>query len=145
MRMRAAVACLLGGMAAACASTIEPPAPPDAYRLEIRDNPAAHRFDLVLQSYDDRALCLPVDDWPTGTGMLRVEGNDVHVETAAGRLPARSAFSSLYCPGGCGVIRIAPGDALEGFFAYDAFGDAGRLAGDASRRLRFSGSPYRCL
>jgi len=130
-------------MMVACAST-PTPLPPDAYRLDISDNPAARRFDVVLHSRHDRALCVDRDGWPTSNGTLFVENDDVYLETSAGPHRIKSPFSSVYCPGGCGKWEIRPGEALTGFFGYAAFGDADEIAADARRRLHFSVSPSLC-
>ena len=117
---------------------------PDAYRLEIRDNPAALRFDVVLRSHHDRALCVDRDSWPTSLGTLFVDNAEVYLDVSSGPMPIRSPFKSVYCPGGCGERRLVAGEVLTGFFAYSAFGDAEHIATDASRRLHFSVTPSEC-
>ncbi|KLD74412.1 hypothetical protein Y886_32735 [Xanthomonas hyacinthi DSM 19077] len=49
-----------------------------------------------------------------------------------------------YCPGGCGKHRIGPGNQLQGFIAYDAFGDVQAIAQDAHKQLAYKVSPYLC-
>ena len=141
--MRAATMVAFAIMAAACAST-SPPLARDAYRLDISDNPAARRFDVVLHSRHARALCVDRDTWPTSQGALFVENDEVYLETSTGPRPMKSPFSSVYCPGGCGERQIKPGDALTGFFAYTAFGDADEIAADAGRRLHYAVTPHDC-
>lgn len=145
MRMgrRTGMAVMLVIAMASCAS-VPAPLAPDAYRLEILDNPAEHRFDVVLRSHHDRALCVYRDDWPTSKGTLFVENPEVYLDTASARLPLKSPFSSVYCPGGCGYMRVEPRGELSGFFAYGAFEAADRIASDTSRRLHFRVSPRAC-
>lgn len=130
-------------LAAACAST-SAPLTPDAYSLKVTDNPAKRRFDVVLQSHHDRALCVETYDWPTSEGALFVESSVVSLSTVGGLLAVNSTMRSVYCPGGCGETRIEPGETLAGHFAYAAFGDAERIAADSSRRLDYAISPHVC-
>lgn len=141
--MRGVAMAVLVVTTVACAST-STSLSPDAYRLEIRDNPAARRFDVVLYSHHGRALCVGRDSWPTSTGTLFVENADVYLQISAGPRPIKSPFVSVYCPGGCGEQTIKPGEALTGFFAYSAFGDADEIAADASRRLHYALAPHAC-
>jgi hypothetical protein len=134
---------MLALLAAACAST-SAPLTPDAYHLEVTDNPAKQRFEVVLQSHHDRALCVEMYDWPTPEGALFVESSVVSLSTADGLLAVNSTMRSAYCPGGCGETRIEPGAALTGHFAYAAFGDAERIAADPSRRLQYTITPQVC-
>lgn len=134
---------MLVAAVASCAS-VSIPLGPDAYRLEILDNPAEHRFDVVLHSQHDHALCVYRDDWPTSKGTLFVENPEVYLDTASARLPLKTPFSSVYCPGGCGHKRVEPRGTLSGFFAYSAFDDDKRIASDTRRRLHFSVSPTLC-
>jgi hypothetical protein len=145
MRMgkRIGMAAVLVIAMASCAS-VRAPLAPDAYQLDIRDNPAERRFDVVLQSRHDRALCVSSDSWPLSPGTLRAENTGVYLETAAGILPLQGQFVSVYCPGGCGEVRVEPGATLSGFFAYSAFGDADRIAADASRQLHYALAPQAC-
>ena len=138
--MRGVAMAVLVVTTVACAST-STSLSPDAYRLEIRDNPAARRFDVVLYSRHDRALCVSSDSWPLSIGTLRAENTGVYLETPSGILPLQGQFVSVYCPGGCGEVRVEPGATLSGFFAYSAFGDADRIAADASRRLHYALAP----
>lgn len=140
---RSGMAAMLIIAMASCAS-LPAPLAPDAYRLEIRDNPSEHRFDVVLQSQHDRALCVNPDDWPNSKGMLFVENPQVYLDTSSARLPLKSSFSSVYCPGGCGYVRVEPRGKLSSFFAYSAFDDADRIASETSRRLHFFVSPTLC-
>lgn len=128
---------------AACATSVERP-PPESYVLQVTDNAAEHRFDVVLKSHDDRALCVSIEAWPSKNGLFPTENDDVVVLTGQEELPVRSELSSAYCPGGCGEHRIEPHGELGGFIAYEAFGDTAKLAADPSKQLRFSVTPSYC-
>lgn len=128
---------------ASCASTVTRPAP-DRYFLRANDNVKAHRFDIVLKSNDDKALCISTNGWPNSSGLFTTEREDVALETSAGVLPAKSALLSAYCPGGCGEHRIGNKGELHGFIAYEAFGDAEKLAKDLNKKLKFQVFPYYC-
>jgi hypothetical protein len=140
--MRIGTVVMLAIAMASCAS-VPAPLAPDAYRLEIVDNPAERRFDVVLRSHHDRALCMSSDNWPLSIGTLRAENTGVYLATASGILPLQGQFVSVYCPGGCGEVRVEPGATLSGFFAYRAFGDADRIAADPSRQLHYALAPPR--
>jgi len=140
---RTGMAAMLVIAMASCAS-VSVPLAPDAFRLEIRDNPSELRFDVELQSYHDRALCVSSNNWPLSGGTLRAENTGVYLETAAGILPLQGPFVSVYCPGGCGEVRVEAGATMSGFFAYSAFGDADRIAADPSRQLHYALAPQAC-
>lgn len=137
------LASMLALVTAACAST-STLLTSDAYSLTVIDNPAKRRFDVVLQSHHDRALCVGAHDWPSSEGTLVVESHVVSLSTMDGPLAVKSPLLSVYCPGGCGRTRIEPGAALTGHFAYAAFGDAERIASDPSRRLQYTITPQVC-
>ncbi|WP_413975380.1 hypothetical protein [Stenotrophomonas acidaminiphila] len=128
---------------AACASTISRPTG-DRYALRITDNVADGRFDVALTSNDSRPLCVSIESWPNSSGYFTVEKEDTYVKSGADVLSANSKLMSAYCPGGCGEHRIEPQGELHGFIAYEAFGDAGRLAKDVNKELEFPVSPYYC-
>ena len=131
----------LGAGLAACATGILR-ADAAEYSLKVEDNPAAQRFDLVLTANGSRALCLTSEQWPSRVGQLHM-GGDATLTSKGLTLPAR-AENFGYCPGGCGRYRITSGHPLRGFIAYEAFGDAQRLALDADKQVTFKVSPFVC-
>lgn len=126
----------------ACTSTVIRPGS-DQYALKVEDNPAAYRFDIVLQSHDPKPLCIPVENWPSREGQLHMGSDLATLHTTTGILAARDENFG-YCPGGCGQHQIAPGSKLHGFIAYEAFGDPVQLAMDAGKRLQFTVSLSYC-
>ena len=127
----------------ACIPVITRPTP-DRYALHVSDNVKERRFDIVFKSNDSKALCISMDSWPNSSGQFTVGREDVILETSAGALLAKSTLHSAYCPGGCGVHRIEDKGELRGFIAYEAFGDAGELAENLSKKLKFQVFPYYC-
>jgi len=73
-----------------------------------RQPPAARRFDVVLYSRHDRALCVSSDSWPLSIGTLRAENTGVYLETPSGILPLQGQFVSVYCPGGAAKYGSNP-------------------------------------
>lgn len=117
-------------------------APAADFVLAAVDNPVGHRFELTLASKAKQALCLPREAWPAEGGLpLGFDG--AQLGTYSGRkelLPTGSA----YCPGGCGEVRIEPGQTVRGALPYQAFGDAASIADDDGRTLHFEVHPYLC-
>lgn len=136
---------ILGLLAAltACAPNITRPTV-ERYALHIVDNADEVRFDVVLTSNDTRPLCVAIENWPNPSGHFTVEKEDAFVKIGADVLPIKSKLVSAYCPGGCGEYRIEPRGELRGFIAYEAFGDASRLAENEEKELNFPVSPYYC-
>lgn len=117
-------------------------APAADFVLVAVDNPIGHRFDLTLTSNAKRALCLSQDAWPAEGGMpLGFDG--AQLDTRSGRKELSSTGNG-YCPGGCGDVRIEPGQTLRGVLPYQAFGDEASVANDAGRMLHFDVHPYLC-
>lgn len=127
---------------AGCAPEITRPTM-NQYDLEITDNAAEHRFDIVLQSRDARPLCVSAENWPSRGGQLHMGSDLATLQTTTGVLPARDENFG-YCPGGCGQHRVEPEGELRGFIAYEAFGDPVQLATDLGKRLQFSVTPSYC-
>jgi hypothetical protein len=59
-----------------CAQKITRPTA-DRYSLNIIDDIEARRFNLSLNSIDNRALCVSIENWPDSLGHFMVENNDV--------------------------------------------------------------------
>lgn len=112
--------------------------------MQINDNIAERRFDMVLKSNDTKPLCLSIEAWPSSTGKFPTENAAVTLKTTQGILPVRSELQSAYCPGGCGEHRIEPKGELRGFIAYEAFDDPTKLAADQIKQLQFSVIPSYC-
>ncbi|MGO1073688.1 hypothetical protein [Lysobacter sp. CA199] len=117
-------------------------APDTDFTLAITDNPSQRRFDLVLMSKAVVALCLSKESWPAEAGLPA--GFDGAVLNTATGPKSLLPTGSAYCPGGCGEVRIEPGQLVRGTIAYKAFGDAAAIAADANRTLAFTAHPYIC-
>lgn len=112
------------------------------FALVIADNPAQQRFDLTLTSQASEPLCLSKEAWPA-EGALPAGFGGAALTTSSGEkdlLPTGSA----YCPGGCGEVRVEPGQSVRGVLYYEAFGDAAAIAADTNRELAFEPYPYIC-
>ena len=142
MKLRKCMVCVVLIGVASCKHEVVRP-PQDHYRLLVTDNPEDTRFELMLSSMDERALCITVQQWPNQLGQLHMGSAIASLNTSEGVLPAEDENFG-YCPGGCGLIRIAPGADLHGFIAYAAFGDPMRIAADAARKLTYSVKPHYC-
>lgn len=138
---RLATYLLLAGLIG-CATPIERPTP-ERYSLHVTDNISARRFDVVLRSHDVRPLCVSIENWPSVDGYLHMGSDMATVQLMDGILSAHDDNFG-YCPGGCGEHRIESYGELRGFIAYEAFGDATRLAADSSKQLQFSAAPSYC-
>lgn len=117
-------------------------APLTDFEFIIADNPAHQRFDVTLTSKANAPLCLSKEAWPTAAG-LPAGFDGATLTTSTGKkelLPTGSA----YCPGGCGNVRLEPGQLLAGMVPYAAFGDAPTIAADPSRKLQFVVHPFVC-
>jgi len=117
-------------------------APSSAYKLSIADNPAAHRFDVRLGSSTSDDLCISVQSWPTSPKLPL--GFDGAIVKAGAEEHQLVGTGSMYCPGGCGHIRIAPGGSVDGSIPYDAFEDPKSIEVDSHRQLIFSVHPTVC-
>lgn len=126
-------ACAAGGPVSSAAVD-----PATEFALEVTDQPAQRRFDVRLVSTSQRPLCVPNEAWPDSHGRFTEAVLDIHVQIPDGRVDIAPAFTSVYCPGGCGYRTVAPGETLEAFIAYDAFADANKLASSAERVLNFA-------
>lgn len=133
---------LLGGMAllAGRASVAQEASEPGRvaateYEVVVTDNAERKRFDIRVVSRSDRRLCIANEEWPDDAGRLTVATDETYVQTSHGRVEAKPALLSAYCPGGCGVKAIEPRATLEGFVSYDAFVDAAAIATHDGRVL----------
>lgn len=136
----------IGTMAlAACASTGagHVDGAPPRFTLVAEPNDAQKRFDLRLVSTDIRPLCLTAEQWPSPSGKVESGGARAVLIMNAQRFPASNANFG-YCPGGCGQLRVEPGNDLNGFVGYAEFGDERLIASTPDKTLRFNVQPYLC-
>lgn len=129
-------------VATACATAFRRAEPGD-FTVSVVDNVAARRFDVVLVSTADKPLCLSKESWPAEDGTFPMGYEGAVLTTAAGALHPKAAMTA-YCPGGCGEVRIDPGQRMPASVAYAAFADADAIAADAQRSLAFPVYPYYC-
>lgn len=115
---------------------------PSDYELTIVDNAAQSRFDITWTSKAVATLCLSKEAWPEKDGLR--PGFDGAVLTTSTGEKALLPTGSAYCPGGCGEVRLEPGQEVHGTLPYAAFGDSAVIADDAGRSLAFSVHPYYC-
>lgn len=143
LRALAFIGTLTAPLITSAAASDRPPI--GSYRLQISDNPSKHRFDLVLSSNNDRAICISRNEWPNADGTLPVANDQITLVTQGKSLTARSAMSSVYCPGGCGTYRLTPKKELSGSIDYEVFNvDAKTLQNDDKKTLQFKVSPTFC-
>ncbi|KAF1723117.1 hypothetical protein [Pseudoxanthomonas wuyuanensis] len=130
-------------MLTACASSapIRWAAPVD-FALAIADNPAQQRFDLTLTSKAAEPLCLSKEAWPAEEALPA--GFDGATLTISSGKKELLPTGSAYCPGGCGNLRVEPGQVVRGILPYAAFGDAATIAADPTRTLTFEVHPFVC-
>jgi hypothetical protein len=89
------------------------------YVVQTKDNPAAHRFDIVFQSRTSRSICLLPEQWP----------NAGKIDSAFGRFAIQveeqrfllSNWNGGFCPGGCVVAKVRGGATTSGFLRYEDF------------------------
>lgn len=139
--VRIAVGALPLALVACATSPIRWASPAD-FTLAIIDNSAQQRFDLILTSNTVEPLCLSKEAWPAEEA-LPAGFDGATLMTSSGKknlLPTGSA----YCLGGCGDVRVEPGQLVRGILPYAAFGDAVTIAADPARALTFEVHPFSC-
>lgn len=134
---------LLVALQSSCSTAATRPSS-ESFRVEIIDNLDERRFDVSVTSLDDHAICISKENWPDESGGFAGPQDYTHLRVGSGTLPVSTAFSSIYCPGGCGEHRIAPQGVLRGFIAYGGFADANAIAAEPRKELHFSVTPYYC-
>jgi len=112
------------------------------FTLAIQDNPEQQRFDLTLTSKASTPLCLSKESWPDPTALPA--GFDGATLTTSSGQKELQPTGSAYCPGGCGEVRIEPGQQVQGIIPYSAAGDAAAISADSTRTLAFKVHPYQC-
>ncbi|RTQ83420.1 MULTISPECIES: hypothetical protein [Stenotrophomonas] len=108
----------------------------------MTDNPTQQRFDLTLTSKATEPLCLSREAWPADNAVPA--GFDGATLTTSHGKQELLPTGSAYCPGGCGEVRVEPGQAVRGALPYSAFGDAAAIAADTTRTLTFEVHPFVC-
>lgn len=132
----------LAGLVACASSPSVRWAPSADFDLVVTDNAAQQRFDLTLTSRTTDPLCLSREAWPAADAVPT--GFDGATLTTSSGVKQLLPTGSAYCPGGCGQVRIEPGQSVQGALPYAAFGDAAAIAVDATRILAFEVHPYVC-
>ena len=127
---------------AACASPFRRAEPRD-FSVSVVDNPTKRRYDVTLASAVGTPLCLSKESWPAEDGTFPMGYEGAVLTTTTGPLHPKAAMTT-YCPGGCGEVRLEPGQTLRASVAYAAFGDAEVIAVDPVRSLSFPVYPYYC-
>lgn len=126
----------------ACASSFQR-AEPEDFSVSVIDNQSEKLYDVALTSAADRPLCLSKESWPAEDGTFPMGYQGTVLITTNGPLHPKAAMTA-YCPGGCGEVRLEPGDTLRARITYAAFGDATAIATDPARSLSFPVYPYYC-
>lgn len=126
-----------------CAPKLIRPAK-DRFHVSITQNDVQQRFDVSLHSDDDRPLCVATENWPNSLGYFSVENSEVVLQIGNRTMTPKSPLSSAYCPGGCGFHRLEPKGELEGFIAYEVFGDPAPIVVAEVKRLTFHVVPVYC-
>jgi hypothetical protein len=143
--MKAMALFLLVAVCSACASNGTPTSDqtPPKFSLSVSDKTLERQFNLVFHSDDERNLCFPVEQWPSSAGSLDSGSQRAVLVSGEHRMPAFDDNFG-YCPGGCGFIRVRPGEELRGRITYSQFGDPKLIAAFGTRTLSFSLYPKIC-
>jgi hypothetical protein len=118
-------------------------AEPQDFSFSVVNNPNGKRYDIALTSSATAPLCLLKENWPTEDGTFPT-GYEGAVLTMTTSLLQPNAVMTVYSPGGCGEVRLEPGQTLRSRIAYAAFGDAEIVAVDPVRSISFSVHPFYC-
>ena len=142
---KAIVACIVGaqGLSGCSHAHRESDVRPLSYSFESTDDLARKRFRLKFQSKDSRSICFTVEQWPSSIGHVDGGSQVASVLIHGQSFPASDANFG-YCPGGCGYIRVEPGQALAGAIGYDQFPSAGSLLDQPNKILQFTVYPTQC-
>jgi hypothetical protein len=113
------------------------------YRLTIKDVPNARHFELTLQSYDDRPMCMHTQRWPNEFGEVHFGRSWVVLHSAAGLYRAIDENAGR-CVGPTCILHIAPRGILRGIISYTVFGKAIDVVALKGRRLEVDVRPKLC-
>lgn len=114
-----------------------------SYDLVVFDNVDQSRFDLTFSSSESKPLCFEVEKWPNDRGEVSAGSYRAKMVYRDGTLSAKDANFG-FCPGGCGIIVVLPGETLTGFIPYAEFGDPKEIEGLPDRRLEYHFVPRFC-
>lgn len=110
--------------------------------LSINDNAIQHQFEMLFTSRSNWSICLGREAWPAAP-LLPLGFDAASVQTNQG-IKHLLPNGSVYCPGGCASVTVAPGQSLHGVIAYSAFEGAELIEADPNRALRFEVFPTYC-
>jgi hypothetical protein len=113
------------------------------YRLTVKDVPSAKHFEITLQSYDQRPMCLHTQRWPNEFGEVHFGRSWVALHSAAGLYRAIDENGGR-CVGPTCILHIAPKGILRGIISYTVFGNAIDVAALKRRRLEVDVRPRLC-
>jgi hypothetical protein len=111
------------------------------YAIAAVDNPAEARFEIVLTSLSNKALCVNDEDWPDH-GYIHY-GDHFAVALVGDMQYPISDWNMGYCPGGCGYERVEPRSSLVGYLPYERF-PAAVAQTSATRSLQFTPNVLFC-
>jgi hypothetical protein len=112
------------------------------FEVQIVDDPSKYRFMIQLLSKSSAPLCLHREGWPNDFG-LPYSASPARLFWENGVLISKGQSLGI-CIGGCGRIEILPGDRLDGYIDYSAFGDREEIAKLPNRTLQFDVYPDKC-
>lgn len=118
-------------------------AEPRHFSFSVVDNPKEKRYDIALTSSATAPLCLPKENWPAEDGTFPTGYEGAFLTMTTGLLQPNTVMTA-YCPGGCGEVRLEPGQTLRSRIAYAAFGNAEIVASDPVRSISFPVHPFYC-
>ena len=143
-RARWMLTAILPGVIACAGSDWLPPlVPPEAFEVQIKENPELRRFDIRLVSRVRYSICITQDQWSNGLGQLESSARLTKLRSGDIVLTAKESNFG-FCTGPQCRLRIPPGESLEGFIGFDQFGDPVRIAALPNKRLEFGADPVRC-
>ena len=145
VKSKTIVACLIcaQGLSGCSHTHRESNVRPLSYSFESTNDLALKRFKLKFQSNDSRSICFTVEQWPSTIGHVDGGSQVASVLIHGQSFPALDANFGL-CPGGCGYIRVKPGQTLTGAIGYDQFPSAGSLLNQPHKTLQFTVYPTQC-
>jgi hypothetical protein len=114
------------------------------YSLTTRDLPEARAFEVTLQSFDDREICLFVEQWPGSIGQVGEGADYVSIVHDGGRIPIKD-INLGFCYGGCGAQRVEPRGRIQARIPYAQFGPVDEIASLRGKRLEYQPKVFTCV
>lgn len=142
LRVLACVA--LVGSTAACAEELYDKAsfkPDPAHELKINEDFATKTFRISLTNKSRFSFCLEYVDWPDRGG---ISDGELVTVVDHGRSFSPPWSNPGYCPGGCGMVLVRPGETIQGWINFDAVPDPYLSAPNPDRRLTYKVPFVRC-